>query len=175
MNKEYPTKKIDSAWLVEVCSDRTIGGIKNIIGIVVEHYNEELFYSIFDDCFFRILPFRILPPREELVNDWGKYSNRVFVQVYGNLFTKTVGLELFEQTQKDFLTIEELIANKNFMSGHYSDLDYGLKIDTKVDYENYLTIDENIIDSELDYREKLKRPITYDEGHIYGPQKKKTL
>lgn len=46
MNKYYPTKKINSAWLVETDSDRSIGGIKNVIGIIVEHNNERLFYSI---------------------------------------------------------------------------------------------------------------------------------
>lgn len=48
-------------------------------------------------------------------------------------------------------------------------------MDTKVDYENYLTIAENIVNSEQDYREKKKRPITYDESHIYGQHKNKTL
>ncbi|GEM_PF-4366518 len=170
MNKMYPTKKINSAWLVETDSYRSMGGIKNIIGITVEYNNELLFYSIFDDCFFRILP-----SKEKLATDWEKYSNQVFVEIYGIVFNKTVGMELFERIQKEFLTKKEIFVNRDAITGHYSDLDYELIMDTKVDYENYLTIAENIVNSEQDYREKKKRPITYDESHIYGPHKKKTL
>ena len=32
-------------------------------------------------------------------------------------------------------------------------------------------IDENIIDTVLEYEKKEKRPITYDSTHIYGPNK----
>ena len=97
MNKMYPTKKINSAWLVETDSYRSMGGIKNIIGITIEYNNELLFYSIFDDRFFRILP-----SKEKLATDWEKYSNQVFVEIYGIVFNKTVGMELFERIQKEF-------------------------------------------------------------------------
>ena len=172
MNKYYPTKKINSAWLVETDSYRSMGGIKNIIGIIVEHNNERLFYSILDDCFFRVLP-----SREEGLNNSRKYYNRVFVEIYadGNLHMSHVGVELYEKLKADFLTKEEIIANKKLIRGYFSDFDYEINIDTKVDFENASTIDENIIDSVSDYKEKLGRPITYYEGHIYGPVKKKTL
>lgn len=172
MNKYYPTKKINSAWLVETDSYRSMGGIKNIIGIIVEHNNERLFYSILDDCFFRVLP-----SREEGLDNSSKYYNRVFVEIYadGNSHMSPVGVELYEKLKADFLTKEEIIANKKFIRGYFSDFDYEINIDTKVDFENASTIDENIIDSVSDYKEKLGRPITYDEGHIYGPVKKKTL
>ena len=167
MNKYYPTKKINSAWLVETDSDRSIGGIKNVIGIIVEHNNERLFYSILDDCFFKVLP-----SGEERFD-----FNRVFVEIYtdNNLRMQSVGIQLYEILNTDFLTKEEIVANKEFIRGYFSDFDYEINLDTKVDFENASTIDENVIDSVSDYEAKLERPITYDESHIYGPYKKKTL
>lgn len=98
MNKYYPTKKINSAWLVETDSDRSIGGIKNVIGIIVEHNNERLFYSILDDCFFKVLP-----SGEERFD-----FNRVFVEIYtdNNLRMQSVGIQLYERLNTDFLTKE---------------------------------------------------------------------
>ncbi len=167
MNKYYPTKKIDSAWLVEVCSDKTIGGIKNIIGITVDYSNEKLFYSIFDDCFFRVLP-----SKEELDKNYESYYSKIYVEVYDkdNQYMKSTATQLYEGVQKDFLTKEEITANIKFIAGYFSDLDYELEMSTQVDYENPSTIDENIITSEPEYRMKKKRPITYDKGHIYGPK-----
>lgn len=172
MNKYYPTKKIDSAWLVEIDSYRSMVGIKNIIGIVVEHNSERLFYSILDDCFFKILP-----SREERLDNSNKYTNRVFVEIYadGNSYMTPLGIQLYERLKTDFLTKEEIIANKKLIMGYFSDFDYEINIDTKVDFENASTIAENVIDSVSDYKAKLVRPITYDESHIYGPVKKKTL
>ena len=167
MNKYYPTKKINSAWLVETDSYRTMGGIKNVIGVIVEHNSERLFYSILDDCFFKVLP-----SREERFDNLNKYSNKVFVEIYR---MSPVGIQFFERLKKYFLTKEEIIANKRFISGYFSDFDYEINLDTKLDFENVSTIDENIIDSVSDYEAKLERPITYDECHIYGPHKKKTL
>ena len=57
MNKYYPTKEINCAWLLEMNQNRTMDGIKNIIGIIIEYNNEKLFYSILDDCFFIFFPF----------------------------------------------------------------------------------------------------------------------
>lgn len=167
MNKYYPTKKINCAWLVEVDSDRSMGGIKNVIGIIVEHNNERLFYSILDDCFFKVLH-----SREERLD-----FNRVFVEIYNddNLCIQSVGIQLHERLKTDFLTKEEIVVNKKFIRGYFSDFDYEINLDSKVDFENASTIDENVIDSVSDYEAKLGRPITYDESHIYGPHKKKTL
>ena len=58
-------------------TDKTLGGIKNIIGITVRHNDTELFYSILDDCFFRLLP-----SKEERTYNDEIYSNRLFVEVY---------------------------------------------------------------------------------------------
>lgn len=168
MNKYYPTKQINSAWLMEID-----GGIKNIIGIAVKHNNEDLFYSILDDCFFRILP-----PKEELANNKAKYLGKIFVAIYcdeNNHYMIPTWKKLYEKTKKEFLTKEEIIANHTLICGYYSDFDYELEMDNKVDYTNPSTIDENIINSESEYRAKMGRPITYDEDHIYGPIKKKKL
>lgn len=165
MNKYYPTKQINSAWLMEID-----GGIKNIIGIIVKHKNENLFYSILDDCFFRMLS-----SYEERANNREKYLDKIFVEIYDNHYMTPTWKKLYEETKKDFLTKEEIIANKNLIPGYYSDFDYELEMDTKVDYTNFSTIDENIINSVAEYRKKRKRPITYDETHIYGPIKKKKL
>ena len=52
--------------------------------------------------------------------------------------------------------------------GYYRDFDYDkIKNDNKVDYQNQLTIEDNIIDTELEYEEKLERPII----HTYGMRK----
>lgn len=173
MNKYYPTQQINSAWLMEIKSDRTMGGIKNIIGIVIKHKNETLFYSILDDCFFRVLP-----PKEELASIMQKYTDRIYVEIYddsNNHYMFPTWKKLYEALKKDFFTKEEIIANQHFLPGYYSDFDYELDMDTKVDYENLSTIDENIINSESEYREKMRKPITYDEDHIYGPRKTRIL
>lgn len=169
MNKVYPTKEITSAWL----TDRMFGGIKNIIGIVVEYDNQKLFYSILDDCFFLATTLDFFKDYS-LDENWMNYSNQLFAQIYSSL-SQTIGIELFENTQKYFFTKEELIANKSLISGYYSDLDYELNLNTNVDYENYLTINENIIRSEVDYREKKQRPIIYDTMSVYGPKIRKLL
>lgn len=173
MNKYYPTQQIKSAWLAEVCPDRTIGGIKNIIGIIVKHNNQNLFYSILDDCFFRIFP-----SCKEIANNREKYSNKVFAEIYDDRIPIGIEIELYiKKPEKDFITKEEIIANKKMILrfGYYSDLDYEPEINTNIDYENPFTIEENIINSEAEYRKKLRKPITYDEDHIYGPVKKRKL
>lgn len=172
MNKYYPVKQINSAWLVEVRAGSTIVGIKNIMGIVVKHDNDNLFYSILDDCFFRILFFD-----EDLTNNMEKYSNRIFAIIASEYkhYMPSIWKKLYEKVKRNFLTKEEIIANKNFITGHYSDFGYELETDTKVDYENFSTIGENTISSEPEYKERMGRPITYDENHIYGPIKKKKL
>lgn len=87
----------------------------------------------------------------------------------------STGIKLYEKLEKDFLTKEEVITSKRSIRGYFSDFDYEINLDTKVDFEDVSTIDENVINSVSDYEIKLGRPITYDESHIYGPQKKKTL
>ena len=174
MNKYYPTKEIVAGWLTETKGGRTLGGIKNIIGIVMKHNNESLFYSILDDCFFRILPSK----EEPICND-DIYSNKLFVEVYDiyQMQRKTLGVWLYERLKKEYITKKDIIGYKSIISGHYSDLDYPDKIelDTKVDYEDNSITDSYIIISEGDYREKLGRLITYDENCIYGPVRKKIL
>lgn len=166
MNKLYPTKEISSAWLVETDSYSEMNGIKNIIGITINYDNDLLFYSIFDDCFFRVLP-----SFNKLATEGEKNFKQVFAETYSAPFNNAAGMALFLQTKKAFLSIEEILANKDAIRGYYSDLDYGLSFETKVDYENSSTIDENVINSVRDYTEKKKRPITYDKTHILGPQK----
>ena len=78
MNKYYPTKELVAGWLTEAGTDRRLGGIKNIIGLVVKHNDEEFFYSILDDCFFKILP-----SKQERISKNDIYTNKLFVEVYG--------------------------------------------------------------------------------------------
>lgn len=171
MNKYYQTKNIYSAGLLEIQNEAIhICGIKNVMGVIVYHNNEELFYSILDDCFFRILP-----SREDLIANWKQYNKSLFVELYDRDYTsiKTLGTKLYEKLSKDSLTKEEIIANKEivFLSGYFSDLDHELKTTTDVNYEDSSTISENIIVSEPHYRKKLGRTITYDPGHIYSKVK----
>ena len=179
MNKMYKTLDIYAASLVEVNSqDNSLGGIKNIIGIKVTHNGEPLFYSILDDCFFRILP------QTNLTIDVCKdLHGRLFVKInesqkslYG---IKTFGMKLHDYINKDHVTKQEIMEIKKdqeWLFGYQSDFSYELlKTDTTVDYENPLMIDENIIDNVKKYEEKEKRPITYDNTHIYGPNKLKKL
>ena len=179
MNKYYPIKQIKSAWLTEVSSDRSLNGIKNILGIVVTYNSENLFYSILDDCFFRIIPFSTFPSKynsaQEQINYYLKYSDQVFAEINDN--NLPVWLILYDKFKKDFLTKEELIASRDILPGHYSDLDYNLETETSLDYKNKSIISENIISSETEYRKKKGRPITYNPRHIYGPNaiKKKKL
>ena len=172
MNKYYPTKELVGGWLIEANTSRTLGGIKNIIGIIVKYNDEELFYSIFDDCFFRLLP-----SKEELIYN---NDNQLFVKVYkaiprfGYL---TIGDTLYKETNLDFLTKDDIIKYKSVISGYYSDLDYidKLETDTKVDYENPLEFGNFIISTEPEYRAKQGRFIIFDENCIYGPIKNKKL
>lgn len=168
MNKYYPTKEINYAWLLEMNQNRTMDGIKNIIGIIIEYNNEKLFYSILDDCFFKTLP-----SSEERINNFEKYANRIFVEVYhiDNPCISPIGVELYKKLEKDFLSKEEIIANRKLIRGYYSDFDYYTYDDNNVDYNNTSAINENIINSVSEYEQKLGRPITYDENHIYGPKK----
>lgn len=101
------------------------------LGIVVQYNNERLFYSILDDCFFRILS-----SSEEHVNDLDKYANRIFTRIYadGNSHIMPIGIELHKRLKTDFLTKEEIITNKKLITGYYSDFNYKLSIDTNVDY-----------------------------------------
>ena len=170
MNKLYKTLDIYTAWLVEVNSQHnTLGGIKNIIGIKVTHNGEQLFYSILDDCFFHILP------QDYSTRD---LYRKLFVKIYEYLKPpfeyKTFGMKLYRYINKDYITKQEIIEikkNKEWLFGYQSDFSYeALKTDTTVDYENPLTIEENIIDTVQEYEEKLKRPLSYESDHIYGPQ-----
>lgn len=179
MNKLYKTLDIYSAWLIEVDSQyNSFSGIKNIIGIKVIHNGEHLFYSILDDCFFRILS------QTDLTIDTCKdFHGRLFVQIdeyqKSTQEIKTFGLKLHDYINKDYVTKQEIMEIKKdqeWLFGYQSDFSYELlKTDTTVDYENPLMIDENIIDTVQKYEEKEKRPITYDSTHIYGPNKLKKL
>lgn len=175
MNKYYPTKELVGGWLIEANTARTLGGIKNIIGIIVRYNDKELFYSIFDDCFFRLLP-----SKEELIYNNEIYSNQLFVEVYTaipDFGYLTIGDNLYKKTNTDFLTKDDIIKYKSFISGHYADLDYVDKLgtDTKVDYENPSEFDNFIIRTEPEYRAKQGRFITFEEDCISGPIKKKKL
>lgn len=168
MNKYYPTKEINYAWLLEMNQNRTMDGIKNIIGIIIEYNNEKLFYSILDDCFFKTLP-----SSEERINNFEKYANRIFVEVddINNPYITPIGVGLYKRLGKEFLTKEEIIANRQFIRGYYSDFGHDIYADNNVDYNNSSAINEKIINSVSEYEQKLGRPITYDENHIYGPKK----
>lgn len=170
MNKYYPTKELVAGWLTEAGTDRRLGGIKNIIGLVVKHNDEEFFYSILDDCFFKILP-----SKQERISNNDIYTNKLFVEVYGIL--QSVGEVFYKKIKTDFITKDEIIKYRSLIVGYYSDFDYidKLEIDTKVDYEDNLAFDRYIISSEPEYREKQGRPITYDEKCIYGPVKNRKL
>ena len=175
MNKYYPTKELVGGWLIEANTARTLGGIKNIIGIIVRYNDKELFYSIFDDCFFRLLP-----SKEELIYNDDIYSNQLFVEVYTaspSGWYLTIGDNLYKKINAEFLTKEDIIKYKLFISGHYADLDFvdKLETDTKVDYENPSEFDNFIIRTEPEYRAKQGRLITFEENCIYGPIKKKKL
>ena len=167
MNKYYSTKELVGGWLTEVTTERTLGGIKNIIGIIVRHNGTELFYSILDDCFFRLLP-----SKEELIHNDDIYSNQLFVEVYIAIpdFCLTLGDKLYKQISTEFITKNDIIKYRSLISGHYADLDYvdKLDLDTKVDYEDDSEFDKHIISSEPEYREKQGRIITYEEACIYG-------
>lgn len=162
MNKLYPVKQIYSAHLQEVCPNNSRSGIKNIIGLIVVFNEEELFYSIFDDCFFRLLP-----SQEELTNNREQYSNRIFVDIYGRntSCTKSLGEELYERLQIEYISKNDIRKNRKILFGYFSDLDYDLlKTETDVDYEDNLIIKDFIIDTELEYEQKLDRPIMYTDG-----------
>ena len=177
MNKHYPTKELVGGWLVEATTGRTLGGIKNIIGITVRHNDTELFYSILDDCFFRLLP-----SKEERTYNDEIYSNRLFVEVYTaipDFGYLTLGNSLYKKINKEFITKEDIIKYGSIISGHYADLDYvdKLDLDTKVDYEDGSQRDKHIINSEPEKKKKIGRLITFEENCVYGhePVKKKTL
>lgn len=175
MNKLYRTLDLYTSWLVEVDSYNSYGGIKNILGVKVEYNGENLFYSILDNCFFRILP-QYDPTRNVLE----RLQGRLFVEVYDYqnppFEFKTLGMDLYEKIKREYITKKDLIAFKDFLRGHFSDLDYDLqKAETDIDFRKSKVVEKNIIDTVKQYEEKLGRPITFDSNHIYGPNKKKLL
>ena len=164
MDKYYNTKEIRSGWLFDVSvNGRSYGGIKNVIGIIVNHNNEKLFYSIFDDCYFRIA--EIHKSIDHLLN----CDNEIFVNVYDANAMMPVGLSLYEKIRKDKITKEELVGYKDYITGYYSDLDYN-NINNVTDNENRDLIDEYTITTIEEYMEKLNRFITYNQSHINGPR-----
>jgi len=174
MNKLYKTLDLYAAWLIEVGSYNSLAGIKNIIGVKVTHNGECLFYSILDNCFFRILP-----QNDPTKNTCENRQERLFVEIYEYqkppYELKTLGMDLYRKIKKDSITKKEIIEYKKLLTGYFSDLDCdSLQLETNVDFEDSHTIEENIIDTVQEYEEKLGRPITYDRGHIYGPSKVKT-
>ena len=175
MNKLYRTLDLYAAWLVEVTPESR-GGIKNIIGLKVQHKGENLFYSLLDDCFFRVFP----------SNDIYKYEHKgtqgcLLVEIYEYQAPpyelKTFGMELYNYIKKDYITKQELIEikkDKDWLFGYQSDFSYKLlKTDTNVDYEDSLLIDDYIIDTVEEYEEKIKRPLSYEDDCIYGPSARK--
>ena len=80
-------------------------------------------------------------------------------------------MELYNYINKDYITKQEIIdikKNREWLFVYQSDFSYELlKTTTAVDYENPLTIEENIIRTIQEYEEKQKRPITYDNNYIY--------
>lgn len=172
MSKLYPVKQLYSAWLQEVCPGNSRSGIKNIIGLIVVFDNEEIFYSILDDCFFRLLP-----SQDELINNREQYSNRIFVEIHGRdtSYMKSLGLELYERLQTEFISKNDIKNNRVFLWGYFSDLDYDLlKTETEVDYEDNSIIKDYIIDTELEYEQRMNRPIMYTDG-IRTPSATKRL
>lgn len=151
MEKQYKTLELIDANLQEILKTKARAGYKNIIGILVDYKNEKLFYSILDDCFFRILP-----PYNPITDNWKQYIGKIFVELYE---LKTFGMELYEKLKIDYITKQELIKNKKLITfGHYSDLEYeNLNLETNVDYEH--PIEENIITTEEEYVRKLEHTI----------------
>ena len=175
MNKYYPTRELVGGWLAEANTGRTLGGIKNIIGILVRHNDKELFYSILDDCFFRLLP-----SKKELIYNDEIYSNQLFVEVYTAVHDfgyLTLGERLYKKINAEFINKDDIIKYRSLISGHYADLHYvdKLEADTKVDYEDPSEFDKFIIRTEPEYRAKQGRTITFEENCVYGPIKKKKL
>ena len=179
MNKLYKTLDLYAAWLVEINSQyNSLSGIKNIIGIKVIYNGENLFYSILDDCFFYVFPHNISNE-----NKWKNFNGRIFVQIYEYqkppFEIKTFGMELYNYIKKDYITKQELIESKKNMDwlfGYQSDFDCeSLKMDTLVDYENLLTIEENIIDTIQKYEEKRKTIMFYENTRIYDSSVVKRL
>ncbi len=177
MNKLYKTLDIYGAWLVEANSRyNSLVGIKNIIGIKVVYNDKYLFYSILDDCFFRILSQNDLS-----IDIWSILYGRIFVQIgeYQKFpyEIKTFGMDLYDYIGKDYVTKQEILEikkNKEWLFGYQSDFSYNLlKTDTIVDYENPLTIEENIIDTVQEYNEKQRRPIIYDSNYYVSNEVKK--
>lgn len=143
MNKLYPVKQLYSANLQDICTGNSRTGIKNVIGLTIFFNGEEYFYSIFDDCYFRLLP-----TQDEITNNPEKYVNKLFVDVYARntSYMKSFGIDLYERLQIDVITKLEILENKSVLRGYFSDLDYNaLKTDTDVDYENPSMIFDNII------------------------------
>lgn len=176
MNNVYKTMDLYTAWLFEVNSQcNRLDGIKNIMGIKIIHNNEYLFYSILDDCFFRVFPL------DNSTSTIGKdFHGRLFVQIYNDQKPLwNFGTELYNYINKDYITKKEIIEikkNNKWLFGYQSDFDYKLlKTDTTVDYENPFAIEENTTDTVKIYEEKKKRLITYDNNHIYGPKQIKKL
>ena len=174
MNKQYKTLNLYAAWLVEVDPqlNRNMGGIKNIIGVKTTYNGENLFFSLLDDCFFRVFPQNVS------IKDMCKGLQRqLFVQIYEYRKPpyefKTFGMELYDYTKKDYITKQEIIELKKdeeFLFGYQSDFSYkSLSTDTIVDYENSQTIKENIIDTVEEFEEKRQRPLSYENNCIYGP------
>ena len=175
MNKLYKTLDIYAAWLLEIDTGGSKNGIKNIIGIKVTHNGEDLFYSILDDCFFRLLP-----PNDPTRDMWQELYGYLFVEIYEYIeyYVKTFGMNLYNYIKKDYITKDEIIEiekSGKWSDGYQSDFIYdSLNPFNKIDYENPKTVDENIIDTVQEYEKKLKRPISYEDDCIYGPEHYRT-
>ena len=158
MNKYYPTKELVAGLLTEINSSITLKGIKNVIGIVVKNNEEELFYSILDDCFFRILP-----TENEIINNKEYQQNRLFVEPYDQDIThiQSIGKEMIKKTNITFISKSEIIKFSPYLGCYISDFDYkdNIETNTKVDYEKPLEYDSYIIDSIQEYEDKLGKNI----------------
>lgn len=175
MNKKYPTRNIVDGNLQEMFGNKGRCGIKNVIGLIVYFNNETLFYSILDDCFFRILP-KFNPEKDNYKDLVGQLFIEPYKYQAPPYELKTFGMKLYDYLKKDFVTKEEIIKNKEkLLWGYYSDFDYEfLKTKTDVDYEDESAINDYIIETELEYEQKLDRPIAYTDG-ICTPSATKKL
>ena len=142
--------------------DGTQAGYKNIIGIPIFLNESCYFYSILDDCFFRGKICKIFRIEEEL------NPKEIYASIYDiNFGKRNIKRNLVRMgIEKTTLTKEEIIiGGSTLLSAHLSDLDYPeLKTSTDVDYRDLDNIEKHLIISELQYEQKLNRPIMYEDG-----------
>lgn len=180
MNKIYDVKKIEHAWLYETRNDKSISGVKNIIGIRIKYNGRDLFYSIIDDCFFRVLSEEereilrhssdsLLLKMYDLV-----FDNELFVEPYSykKIFEtdselSPYGDQLLDNFGKTQITKDDIIDNPNILIDHFSDLEFPNRLvrETFVDFENFNDCMPHLITTEEAYVLKRKRPIAFERNN----------